>query len=493
MKGLKKIISESAGNGNKFSLSAHRFPDLRVDKIGKKLKLEKRGKDDGESEVPASSSLSMTAAELEGIDEVRKLRSSALNNFEMEMESYASRIASVKSQKQQISLMVGKAKHEILTHANDWENQLENERVRVAEHQQKLRKFQSENNIEGPPREHGNGYIAIGLVLLVGLLETGMNAYFFQKANPMGILGGATLAFIISAVNVTGSGIFGFFSRHININRTLARVRGYFLIIAFIVFAATVNLAVAHLRDALETNSWDASLLISISTLLESPLGLRSFESWVVCFFGGLVSFVSFWKAFSFFEPYPGYKKYWDENEEAVKDYADLYKEAQESLNELFEDAAGDLRSEVDKRRSSLMSAEDAVASRETLVRNLSVFLESCNSAANRLLRLYRDANLKTRKTPEPSYFKDSFAFDDYEIPDVSAQSVKNPEKAEKDIEALEEEVSKGVQVLLVERQNAIVTLPTIRQIRSDATTAKASQDELQKDGDLTTKEATDI
>lgn len=491
MREIKRMFSGESRNGNKFSLSPHRFPDLRVDKIASKLKLEKRGKDDGKSEVPASSSISMTAAELEGIDEVRKLRSSALNNFEMEMESYASRIASVKSQKQQISLMVGKAKHEILTHANDWENQLENERVRVAEHQQKLRKFQNENNIEGPPREQGNGYIAVGMVLLVGLLETGMNAYFFQKANPMGILGGAALAFIISAVNVTGSGIFGIFTRHININRTLAKARGYLLILAFIVFSTTVNLAVAHLRDALETNFWDASLLISISTLLESPLGLRSFESWVVCFFGGLVSFVSFWKGFSFFEPYPGYKKYWDENEEAVKDYADLYKEAQESLNELFEDAAGDLRTEVDKRKSSQMSAEDAVASRETLVRNLSVFLESCNSATNRLLRLYRDANLKIRDTPEPSYFKDNFSFDDYNVPDVSAHNVKDPEKAEKDIEDLEEEVATGVQMLLVERQNAIVALPTIRQIRSDAITA--SQSDPQKDVDLKVKESTDI
>lgn len=493
MKQIKKMISGQSDKGNKFSLNSHRFPDLKVDKIASKLKIEKHGKDDGKSGIPASNSSAIAAAELEAIDEVRNLRSRALNNFEMEMESYASRIASVKSQKQQISLMVGKTKNEILTHAYDWENKLENERVRVAEHQQKLRKFQNQNNMEGPPHEHGNVFITVGMVLLVGLLETGMNAYFFQKANPMGIVGGAALAFIISALNVIGSGIFGFFSRHININRTLARARGYLLIVAFIVFATTVNLAVAHLRDALETNSWDASLLISISTLLESPLGLRSFESWVVCFFGGLVSFVSFWKAFSFFESYPGYKKFWDENEEAVKDYADLYKEAQESLNELFENAAGDLRSEVDKRRSSLMSAEDAVASRETLVRNLSVFLESCNSAANRLLRIYRDANLKTRGTPEPSYFQNSFAFEDYEIPDVSAKTLKNPEKAEKDIETLEEEVAAGVKVLLAERQNSIVALPTIRQIRSDASTVTASQNEAQEDGGLSAKAATDI
>ena len=491
MKEMKRIFLGNISNGNKFSVSSHRFPDLRVDKIASKLKLEKRGKDDGRYETPASSSLSMTAAELEGIDEVRRLRSSALNNFEMEMESYASRIASVKSQKQQISLMVGKAKHEILTHANDWENQLENERVRVSEHQQKLRKFQGLNNIEGPPREHGNGYIAVLIVLLVGFIETGMNAYFFQKANPMGILGGATLAFIISSVNVVSSGIFGFFSRHININRVLAKARGYLLIVAFVVFASAINLAVAHLRDALETNSWDASLLISISTFVGNTFGLKSFESWVVCFFGSLVSFVSFWKAFSFFEPYPGYKKYWDENEEAVNDYADLYKEAQESLNELFDNAAADLRSEVDKRRSSQMSAEDAVASRETLVRNLSVFLESCNSAVNRLLRIYRDANLKTRETTEPTYFKDSFSFDDYVIPDLSIHNVKDSQTKEIDIEALEEEVASGVKVLLDERHNAIVALPTIRQIRFNAATA--SQNDSQNYFDFKTKEATDI
>ena len=491
MKEIKSIFSGKSSHGNKFSLSSHRFPDLRVDKIANKLKLEKRGKDDGKSEVPASSSLSMTAAELEAIDEVRKLRSSALNNFEMEMESYASRIASVKSQKQHISLMVGKAKSEIEVKANGWENKLETARIRVVEHQKKLRKFQYENDIEGPPREQGNVLVAIGVVLVFALLETGMNAYFFQKANPMGILGGPRLAAIISCVNVGFSGTFGYFTRQIHINRMVAKVRGYVVIVGFIAFAFTANLAVAHLRDALEINPWDESLLLSISSLLERPLDLRSFESWVVCFFGGLVSFASFWKAFSYFEPYPGYKNCWDENEDAIMDYAELYNNAQNSLNELFEDSAEDLRSEVDKRRSSLMSAEDAVASRETLVRNLSVFLESCNSAANRLLRLYRDANLKTRETPEPSYFKNSFSFEDYEIPDVSSQPIKNPEKAEKDIEVLEEEVAAGVQVLLVERKNAIVALPTIRQIRSDAATA--SQNDPQKDVELKVKEATDI
>ncbi len=71
--------------------------------------------------LPIQSSVSKTPPELDAIEHVSRLRVSALNNFETELESHASRIASVKEESEHICLLVGKAKSEIITKSNELE------------------------------------------------------------------------------------------------------------------------------------------------------------------------------------------------------------------------------------------------------------------------------------------------------------------------------------------------------------------------------------
>lgn len=463
---LKSMGNLASRKSSSFNSSLYRFPSLKIDKIASDLRLQQRGEEDGKLNFPTEDSLSLTAVERDAVENIRNLRSAALNNFEAELESYNARIGSVKDEKEKVELLVGKSKHEIVSISNNWENRLENLRVRVHEHQHKLKEFQKKNNIEGPPRESKNLFLTIGIIAILGLIETIMNGYFFAEANPMGYLGGIMLAMIIAFINISFSSIFGHFSRQINIKYWARKLLGVFLIICFIIFASVLNLAIAHLRDALEVQQWNDALVSSLISLKNAPLELRSINSWLVIGFGAVVSFTSFWKTFSFSDPYPGYSRLWHENELSVDNYADEYNEAHDELDEHFEQASKTLRDEIFRRRDNIKSAEDALAARISLVRNLNIFLDSCSEGVNKLLRIYRDANIKARAQRAPKYFDEVFYFEDYNTEELSNMQIRIPEVAERDLIKVEEAVQKGVSKLLQSRKEALSAFPTIRQIK---------------------------
>ncbi|WP_458527254.1 hypothetical protein [Onishia taeanensis] len=464
-KGLNSLISKSS---NKFDTSVHRFPDIKMEKIANSLQLFERGKEDGELDFPTPDSTSMSASERNAIEEVRKLRSSALNNFESELESYNARIASVKDEGEHISLIVGKSVNEIDSISKVWKNRLENPRNRVHAYQEKLREFQKNNGIEGPPREKGNFILTIALIFMLALIETIMNGYFFAEENPMGYFGGMLLATIISFLNVSSSAIFGHFSRAINKKRRAAKIWGWILVATFIVLALTLNFSIAHLRDALEIERWDIALIEAIVTFKATPFELRSISSWLVFGFGAIVSFTSFWKAFSFSDPYPGYSRLWEETENAIEEYAYEYDEAHDELNAHFEEASKDLRNEVSRRRDNMKSAEDALAARASLLRSFNVFLDNCNEGVNKLLRVYRDANIKSRTKPAPDYFNSTYEFEDYDLPELRSLDIKLPKSSEEEIERVEKSVKRGVEELLRARKKALSAFPTVSQIKHE-------------------------
>ncbi|RUR34775.1 hypothetical protein ELY33_00935 [Vreelandella andesensis] len=463
---LKSMGNLASRKSNSFENSLYRFPSLKIDKIASDLRLKQRGEEDGRLNFPTEDSLSLTAVERDAVENIRNLRSAALNNFEAELESYNTRIGSVKDEKEKIELLVGKAEHEIVSISNNWENRLENQRVRVREHQDKLKKFQKKNNIEGPPRESKNIVLTIGLIAILGLIETVMNGYFFAEANPMGYLGGIILAAIIAFINISFSSIFGHFSRQINIKSMVPKLWGVVLIICFIIFASILNLSIAHFRDALEVQPWEDALVSSLISLKNAPFELRSINSWLVIGFGAAVSFTSFWKTFSFSDPYPGYSRLWHENEECIDNYTDEFNEAHDELDAHFEKSSKNLRDEIFRRRDNIKSAEDALTARISLVRNLNIFLESCSEGVNKLLRIYRDANIKARSQRAPKHFEELFYFEDYKIEELKNMQIRIPEVAERELIKAEEAVQKGVAKLLKSRKEALSAFPTIRQIK---------------------------
>ena len=449
---------------NRFDPGLNTFPDILVDAMAAEMALDRRGGGDGRAGVPPSDAATPSSAELEAVDAVRSIRRQALGQYEMELQSYAARVAEAGAARERVQMMVGEAENQLRNLTREEENRLENARVHVTGMQAKLDAFRARNRLVGPPRAAGSVVLTVGLILIVALIETGANGYFFAAQNTLGYLGGVVAAAIISAVNIAFCFLAGHFTRYVNRRQFGWKLFGLVVFAAFLGFAVTLNLAVAHFRDALATLGWEAALVAAIDGLRIDPAGLRNFESWLVVGFGALVSITAFLKGLTLYDPYPGFNRVHDDYEDAVDDYADAYAEAQEALDAAFEAARDRLEDEAARRRIELKSAVDAVFARGTLTRNLTAFLEVCDEAARRLLRVYRDANLRVRKDPGPAYFNEPFAFPDYAAPEFEQG---DRAEALREIERIDEVVHTGTDRLLAARESALDAYPTVREIKA--------------------------
>lgn len=458
------------GKANRFDPGLHTFPDIMVDKLASDLALDRRGGADGRAGVPPPDAAVLASPELEAVDAVRAMRRQALGRYEMELQAYAARVAEAGAARERVQMMVGEAENAIRNLTRAEENRLENARVHVGGMQRKLEAFRARHGLEGPPRAAGSLVLAAGLILIVGLVETAANGYFFAAQNTLGYLGGVVAAAIISAVNIAFCLLAGLLARYLNRGRVGWKAFGMLALAAFLAFAPTLNLAVAHFRDALATMSWEAALVAAVVDLRAAPLALDNFESWLVVGFGALVSITSFWKGLTLYDPQPGWNRIHADYEAAVDDYADAYGEAQQELDRAFETARDELDDEATRRRIELRAAVDAVAARGTLTRNLHGFLETCDEAAGRLLRVYRDANLKGRSQPAPAYFNAPFAFPAYDAPQVEPG---DRDGAIREVARIDEIVRAGTERLLAAREGALDAYPTVREIKAGDSVAR--------------------
>jgi predicted membrane protein len=460
---LGSIFSRRAAS---WDPSLNRFPDINVQNLAASLRLDKAGERDGAANMPASEARSLTSTELEAIERIRSLRTDALGNFETEMQSFKSRIAQAKSDGFEIRLKVSDAESRLKVLADQEGNHLETERNRVDQIQAKLRDFMTRNGVIGPPRAAANGFRTAALLALMIAGEAALNGMFFAERNAMGVVGGVTMAIMITLVNIFFSMGCGFLSRYTNKRGVFTPLFGVCCVLFWLIFVVTLNLTVAHFRDNLEGNTWDASLLLAIRSLIDAPIGLQSISSWLIFSFGFLIGCASFVKGTLLRDPMPGFNAIWQAEEDAVNAYADAYETAHARIDQGFMEIRAELNDEVLRRRTDLRSAVDALLSRNTVTNNLDQFLASCSSAATRLLKIYREANCRARSTPSPAYFDEDYDFGDYVRPEVETTAISQG-MVDAEIATMEEIVRAGVEGLIVAQKRSLSAFPTVTEIKA--------------------------
>lgn len=476
-------IGRIFGFGTGFDPTPFRFPELQIDSIASDLNIEKRGLDNGNDNVPSSEQISLSAIELEIVENVGHRRNEALNKFEIELETYATRIESAKGGHHEVELLVGKAENELKNNMLIEENHLQVLLDRVEGFDKKLKAFQKRHKISGPPRDKANIWFTIAVILGSIIFESILNGYFFATRQELGYLGGIMFASIISIVNVGFAFLFGIFSCNIYMPSIFRKFLGIITLILFFVFAMCfLNPMVAHFRDVLVIPElheelrividageiekvWNTALRVAWQRFEASPFGMESSDAWLLFSLGSLVSLVAFLKGHLHYDKYLGYNRVWDDKEKAIDSYASAYEDAQYTLEKLSKDAENNLRNEANRRRVNVMNAVDAVFARSGLIHGLDVFLDNCNQGATRLLRIYREANQKSRTDPPPKYFLEPHAFSKYDDSDIS-KAKGNRKEAEVEIKKIEKIVNDGVDKLLVARRDSLKAFPTVKEIR---------------------------
>lgn len=443
---LFKSLSEIF-RSDEFVPSSAVFPDIDKERLLKDLDLKEEGRKRGEANQPETSSETLDHIEMKAIARVEDLRRRGLENYETNRQVYAERLNRAVSARMLVETEANDAKAKFAEEVTKWKSLMVTPRERVQETYRWRNRFREINHLERPAKEVGTWLSLIGLAFVMIVVESAGNAYLFAQKNTLGLLGGLMAAFLVSVANVALSTLFGMGTRYVNcrgFTNLLKKLIGLTFFFAWVGFAVTYNLGVAHFRDAVERiGEWREAGIVAIETLLANPVSLNTMESYVLFILGAFISVLSFLKGYNHSDPYPGYAKVAQDVVDAREEYVEYLEESIETLAEHRDDAVNSLRAANDEVHRNINDSIDALYGQKALQSNLSPFLEQCNVAANYLLAVYRDANKAAREDDPPSYFNKPFSFQLFEMP---KEEIERREEAEQQAKDVAELVNRSIQ-----------------------------------------------
>jgi hypothetical protein len=261
---------------------------------------------------------------------------------------------------------------------------------------------------------------SFGLLFLMLVLETALNASFFAQGNDLGLLGGAIQAFLISLVNVCFGFMVGYFilpwKNYVSsVNRTLALVFS----IVFGVLALAGNLGVGHYRDAMSIAP-DNGVKVAYANLLEGPFALQDFNSWLLVALGVIVFCTSVYKGYFWDDIYPGFGRIARRVEEAKKELMAEKSELCVVISDVYEEhvkQADQHYKKMQQDKQMLGILFSSIKSDFGLYRN---YLSNLKNAYQYLIALYRQTNKKERESPAPAYYSELIVISFDELTQVS-------------------------------------------------------------------------
>ncbi|MEP1448932.1 MAG: hypothetical protein ABJK37_22700 [Paraglaciecola sp.] len=169
-----------------------------------------------------------------------------------------------------------------------------------------LNKFREDHKLTKASVYPSNQNKLIGVLVFMGVLEAGLNAFFLSKASEFGLAGGFAMAAGISALNILLAFFMSTCIRNAHYNDSKKSMMGFTFAAIIAVAVSTLALFIGHYRAALDENLELASFQ-AVKNMADAPLGISTFDSWIlVCITFAIFMLVT-WKFFKNDDPYPGY------------------------------------------------------------------------------------------------------------------------------------------------------------------------------------------
>lgn len=383
------------------------FPAIDTDGMIKNMQLKERAKEQGGKNLPASDSEGFDAVEQNIVNEIENEGKIQFNAYLDHQKTYADRAgdASIHKLVLKVGAIVGDSRTDFERHTHAGTDALHASKREVIESDAELKRFREHHHLERPARDYGRRTYKIGFLVLIVAIESFLNGYFLSKGNVFGLIGGVFDALLISFVNVFVGAMVGLFVLPWVIYRNWGpRLIAVISTPIYLSFAVSFNLAVAHYRNAVVSDPFEASVVAGRS-LLANPLGIQDLQSWGLFLIGIIFSTIAAYDGWRMDDPYPGYGQRIRQNLEAMEEYnalkdqllADL-EEIKKSAEETMDNVARSIETHQGEISYVAIKSQALKASMLQHYMHLEV-------AANTLLRFYHDENRKNRTTPAPVRF----------------------------------------------------------------------------------------
>ncbi len=272
--------------------------------------------------------------------------------------------------------------------------------------------FRSRNGLTRPTRQPSNRFLSFSILIAAVVAESGLNGVFFAEGSDAGLLGGVTLAFMISAVNV-GLGSFTGFGpvRWLHHRRFARKAIGALLLLLAAVAVLVGNLFVAHYRDTFERVGEALELSAVIASLTSAPFALSRLQSWLLFLTGTFFCCLAVYKGHGFDDPYPDYGAVDRRRLKAQKALADIEAELLDNTTDVRDDCIREISSSIERLRGASAQRQQLLAARARIVADFRAQEDHLAQAYTQLLAEYREANKAARTTPTPARFSERFTF----------------------------------------------------------------------------------
>lgn len=394
------------------------FPAIDSDRLASDLSLAKEGRTRGASGFPRADEDALDPVEARIVERVGDLRRKGIDTYAENIKVYNARLARAADAREEVELAASQARGDFQAAVAVWQARMAAPSARVTDAITSLRRFREEHNVGHVARE-ANFWSWLFVAVLVLVIESTANAFLFSRAMSQGFVGGVAVAGFISAVNIAIASLATYFGRNLNHRRLHWKLFGLIAAIIGIALCLAFNLGVAHLRDALEEGlGLEEALARSWETAWHTPLGLRSFLSAVLMLLGIVAAIFVGLKTYHTIDVYPGYPDIYATVNQARDQYAADLNDAVQTLEDRRNEAVSGLRDANQQMRTWIREAVDALFGQTSLRSELDRFIEHCDTKANSLLAIYRDANRAARPAgegiapvPVPPHFSTPYAY----------------------------------------------------------------------------------
>ncbi len=416
------------------------FLPVDVPAQAKKHRLLERGHEDGVRNLPDDLADEPSLAEQEVTGAISVERERCASEAAAHLRAQRDALAQL-----QTSMDVARLRQsadEALTRLGEiralWSGEVAELRRKAVDFSTELNEFKLARRLTRAPRLPKDRPMSMALLLLFWVAESAANALFFAAGSDLGYLGGAMLAFCLSAVNVGLGAINGaVFLRRANGNRILDQMAGSLMFVTFACSLIVFNGFVAHYRDLYQSGGEATDVHKALFDLRNTPFDLTSLFSWLLFGAGIAFSVLATWKGFGLDDPFPGYGSHERRRVTSREAYLDARGGVIDEASEVRDEFLAESGEAMEKLRGASARREQLLAARARLMSEFNSVEMNLEQAAQRLLATYRQENVASRTRPPPPHFSRRFAFPDRALDRPEFRALRNDQGLEHDAETL--------------------------------------------------------
>jgi hypothetical protein len=431
----------------------------------KSMRLEERGAEQGQLNLPPSNSSDLDVVEREIVAAVSEHMDSAHIDTCQHLRSYEDRLSDLHLL-HGLGSIRGETKKtlgDIKALVAEWQDRLATRRDALRASYGEMESFRHSHGLKRPYHKVESRWIHGSTIAVAWFAETGGNTIFLSQNNSMGLIGGVVAAAFVSLLNVAMAVFAGVYLwRRTNFEQPSARAFAWLGIALWLVFTFAWNLTAGHFRDAQAAGVPDPQAA-AIHLMRTTPVMFDSFYSWGMLLVGLLAAIVSAHEGYKMNDPYPGYGALGELHDNRCAEYADLVAEARESLAEQRDRAIEAAQAIKDELGIQLRQRAQVHAAHQHLIRRFEGHHAQLLELTNYLLETYRNSNRRARSNPAPEHFNKPYSLSRLPLPDLHEAPLD-----EAKIETAERTLNEGIDVVTSAFDNAIDSFTPLEALKKD-------------------------